>query len=236
MKKILFSLSAIYLSLFSPITSAQQEPVPQIKNEAEQSEVVEIVDSVTGVSYEVDENGEFARIRATGEAELEFGDRKDIRMATQKATLRAKANIAKFLSERVTSEEVIDNVENVVTKTENADNVATKMENGENITTKTENGNKSANREVISSYLEKIHNSAEALLKGVIATKTDINKDEKYVQIELGISKKTMAAADTLKKELRTDATEKNAISNGIPIESNGGGREIKKSKNYDNF
>ncbi|MBF0784000.1 hypothetical protein E4T80_00690 [Muribacter muris] len=209
MKKILFSLSAVYLSLFSPITSAQQEPVPQIKNEAEQSEVVEIVDSVTGVSYEVDENGEFARIRATGEAELEFGDRKDIRMATQKATLRAKANIAKFLSERVTSEEVIDNVENVVTKTENADNVATKMENGENITTKTENGNKSANREVILSYLEKIHNSAEALLKGVIATKTDINKDEKYVQIELGISKKTMAAADTLKKELRTDVTEK---------------------------
>lgn len=202
MKKFLFTLSTISLALSSSFALAE-----------------EIVDSVTGVTYEVNENGEFARIRSVGEAELEFGDRKDIRIATQKAQLRAKANIAKFLSERVKSEEVMNEVINSMTNT-----------NGQT---------KEAMRETVESYTESISNSAEALLKGVIATKTDINKDEKYVQVEMGVSPKTMKAADTLNKALKTDSTDKESISGvngGKQTIENGGGREIKKSKNYDNF
>lgn len=176
---------------------------------------VENIDSVTGVNYEVDENGEFARIRSTGEAELEFGDRKDIRTATQKAQMRAKANIAKFLSERVSSEEVISSIEKSMTNTAGK--------------------SKEAIRETIDTYTENIHNSAEALLKGVIATKTDVNKDEKYVQVEVGLSPKTMKAADTLNKGLKEDNSDSLGNSSTGTIDS-GNGREIKKVKNYDNF
>ncbi|MDO9799163.1 hypothetical protein Q7458_07260 [Glaesserella parasuis] len=176
---------------------------------------VENIDSVTGVNYEVDENGEFARIRATGEAELEFGDRRDIRTATQKAQMRAKANIAKFLSERVSSEEVISSLEKSMTNTSGK--------------------SKEAIRETIDTYTENIHNSAEALLKGVIATKTDVNKDEKYVQVEVGLSPKTMKAADTLNKGLKEDNSGSLGSSSKETIDS-GSGREIKKVKNYDNF
>lgn len=218
MKKFIFNLSAISLALFSPVAFAETEsPVINVEKAAE-SNNEEIVDSVTGVMYEVDENGEFARIRSTAEAELEFGDRKDIRIATQKAMMRAKANIAKFLSERVTSDEVMDNLEKTATKT-----------NGKN---------KETTRETISTYTEVIKNSADALLKGVIATKTDVNKAEKYVQVEMGISKKTMNAADQINKSLRTDSTE-NDNTVDISEENNaesGQQREIKKVKNYDNF
>ena len=176
---------------------------------------VENIDSVTGVNYEVDENGEFARIRATGEAELEFGDRRDIRTATQKAQMRAKANIAKFLNERVSSEEVISSLEKSMTNTSGK--------------------SKEAIRETIDTYTESIHNSAEALLKGVIATKTDVNKDEKYVQVEVGLSPKTMKAADTLNKGLKEDNSGSLGSSSKETIDS-GNGREIKKVKNYDNF
>lgn len=200
MKKFLFTLSTISLALSSSFALAE-----------------EIVDSVTGVTYEVNENGEFARIRSVGEAELEFGDRKDIRIATQKAQLRAKANIAKFLSERVKSEEVMNEVINSMTNT-----------NGQT---------KEAMRETVETYTESISNSAEALLKGVIATKTDINKDEKYVQVEMGLSPKTMNAADTLNNALKTDSTEATNEKGGSKqIIESGSGREIKKSKNYDNF
>lgn len=200
MKKFLFTLSTISIAVSSPFVFA-----------------TETIDSVTGVTYEVNENGEFARIRSVGEAELEFGDRKDIRVATQKAQLRAKANIAKFLSERVKSEEVMNEVINSMTNT-----------NGQT---------KEAMRETVESYTESISNSAEALLKGVIATKTDINKDEKYVQVEMGLSPKTMNAADTLNKALKTDSTETTNEKGGSKqIIESGSGREIKKSKNYDNF
>lgn len=189
----------------------------QLNNsELSEQQEVEIVDTVTGVSYEVDENGGFARIRSVGEAELVFGDRKDIRLATQKAQLRAKANIAKFLNERITTDEVIDEIEKTVTSNTN--------------------GNLTANRETISNHMEKIQNNAEAYLKGVIATKVDINKDEKYVQVEMGISKKTMMAADTINKGLKTDSTENQIINPSYSKDSNSGGREIKKSKNYNNF
>lgn len=174
----------------------------------------EEVDSITGVQYEVDDNGQFARIRATAEADLEFGDRKDIRTATQKAQMRAKANIAKFLSERVSSEEVMNEIEKSMTNTDGK--------------------SKQAMRETISEYTETIRNSAEALLKGVIVTKSDVNKDEKYVQVEVGLSPKTMNAADTLNKGLSTDSTQ--AEGAGKQTIDSGSGREVKKIKNYDSF
>lgn len=223
MKNTLFKLTAISLALFSANSFAEQnnpQPAQQAVEQAQaQTTSAEmVVDSLTGVNYEMDENGEFARIRAVGEAELEIGDRADIRTATQKALMRAKANIAKFLSERVTSEEV--------------------LENAQKMTSSTDGQNKQVSRESLETYMENIKNSADALLKGVIVTKTDVNKDQKLVQVEAGISKKTMAAADTLNKGLKTDSTEnKNSPTQiSIPLNDNGGGREIKKSKNYDNF
>lgn len=200
MKKLFFKLSAAFLLCYSANVLANEN-----------------VDSITGVSYEVDENGEFARIRSTGEAELEFGDRKDIRIATQKAQLRAKANIAKFLSERIKSDEVMSEMINSMTNT-----------NGKN---------KEANRETIESYTENISSSAEALLKGVIVTKTDVNKDEKVVSVEMGLSPKTMNVADVINRGLKTDSTESSSQSGNVSSEIESGvGREVKKIKNYDNF
>lgn len=225
MKKLLFTLSAINLALFSNYSLAEQQPVdnsPVIEVE----KVVEETDSVTGVQYELDENGEFARIRSTGEAELEFGDRKEIRIAVQKAQMRAKANIAKFLSERVKSDEVIDNMEEVVTSTS-----STTDANGGKVS-------KQATRETLEKYSERISISAEQILKGVIVTKEDINKDQKYVRIEVGVSPKTQNAADIISQGNRTDSTQGSQLkgSSGSLDPANSTGREIRKSKNYDNF
>lgn len=197
MKNTFFILGTMSFAFSSPFAFATEE-----------------VDSITGVQYEVDDNGQFARIRATAEADLEFGDRKDIRTATQKAQMRAKANIAKFLSERVSSEEVMNEIEKSMTNTDGK--------------------SKQAMRETISEYTETIRNSAEALLKGVIVTKSDVNKDEKYVQVEVGLSPKTMNAADTLNKGLSTDSTQ--AEGAGKQTIDSGSGREVKKIKNYDSF
>lgn len=214
MKKILI-LSLIGLS----ISMANAEVLNSVDTSSPAVEIENTLqphqDSVTGVIYEVDEYGQFARIRSTGRAELNIGDQTDIRLALQKAQMRAKASMTKFLTESVTSNEVI---ENVVNQTNHADNNSSK-----------------ATRESVETYMEKIQISASTILKGVITTKTDVNKQDKYVEVEVGYSPKTQNVADTINNNLKTDLSSGN--NNATPaMQSSSEGREVKKAKNYDNF
>ena len=54
----------------------------------------------TGVQIKFNDDGTMRAILAVAEAELIFGDRKDIRQALSKAGMRAKAHISKFMSSR----------------------------------------------------------------------------------------------------------------------------------------
>lgn len=203
MKKSLLKLSTISLILFSPFVQA--------------TEIIEVNDN--GIYFEIDnDTGEFIRIRTVGEADLEIGDRQDIRIATQKATLRAKTEIAKFLEQRISTSETLDNMVNTITTTTGQ--------------------NKEVVRESVETIVTNIKNSSEAILKGVIILKTDVNKDEKYVSVEVGTSRKTMKAADSLNESLKTESSEATSPSNKEDAKKidAGSGREIKKSKNYDDF
>lgn len=203
MKKSLLKLSTISLILFSPFVQA--------------TEIIEVNDN--GIYFEIDnDTGEFIRIRTVGEADLEIGDRQDIRIATQKATLRAKTEIAKFLEQRISTSETLDNMVNTITTTTGQ--------------------NKEVVRESVETIVTNIKNSSEAILKGVIILKTDVNKDEKYVSVEVGTSRKTMKAADSLNESLKTESSEATSLSNKEDAKKidAGSGREIKKSKNYDDF
>lgn len=218
MKKIIFALSALNLALLPAVSFAEQPQPTNISQTT--SNVMEIEEPNIGANAEFDENGNVLRLRAVGQADLVFGDSKDIRLATQKATLRAKANLAKYLNERVNTEETIEEIVNEITKNTN--------------------NQMSATRETITSQVERIQNTADALLKGVIVLKTDVNKAEKIVTVMVGISPKTAAGADQLNKVLRTDSTQdtnNQGMSNlGSGNDSNDNVREIRKAKNYDNF
>lgn len=216
MKKNLFTLSlfALFISTVNAETASIDDSSLQTNQMAQT--LLSHQDSVTGVIYEVDEYGQFARIRSTGRAELNIGDQTDIRLALQKAQMRAKASMTKFLTESVTSNEVI---ENVVNQTNHADN----------------NGSK-ATRESVETYMEKIQISASTILKGVITTKTDVNKQDKYVEVEVGYSPKTQNVADTINNNLKTDLSSGNNNNASPTMQSGSEGREVKKAKNYDNF
>ena len=97
MKNLIFTLVA-----FTPFFIFAENNVQLNENELE--------DNVSSVVYELDDNGNFARLRAGSEMDLDIGDRKDIRISTKKAELEAKAKIAKFLSERVNSDEVVEQI------------------------------------------------------------------------------------------------------------------------------
>lgn len=202
MKNLIFTLVA-----FTPFFVFAENNVQLNENELE--------DNVSSVVYELDDNGHFARLRAGSEMDLDIGDRKDIRISTKKAELEAKAKIAKFLSERVNSDEVVEQIENKLTETQ---------------------GNqKTVNRKNIENITTTMHNSAESILRGVIVTKVDVNKGEKYVFVEVGYSNKTQRIADGINNNLNNGIGNTQTI-NGSSTIDNGTGRDVKKIKNYDNF
>lgn len=202
MKNLIFTLVA-----FTPFFIFAENNVQLNENELE--------DNVSSVVYELDDNGNFARLRAGSEMDLDIGDRKDIRISTKKAELEAKAKIAKFLSERVNSDEVVEQIENKLTETQ---------------------GNqKTVNRKNIENITTTMHNSAESILRGVLVTKVDVNKGEKYVFVEVGYSNKTQRIADGINNNLNNGIGNTQTI-NGSSTIDNGTGRDVKKIKNYDNF
>ena len=116
--------------------------------------VIEYTDSITGVKIEYDDDGSWLRMRATGESDLPFGDSSDIRRAKRKAKLRAKAALAQYMNERITSSDNLDDVANTV---------MSKQRKGGKFS-------KDAIRQSVENDGEVISNSAEEVLSGIIVT------------------------------------------------------------------
>lgn len=232
MRKI-FSLFILFflvqLVLVSSVFSQNQvEEQYQYEENPEQSSQP-VYEDPTGVQVKLDDNGEIRSILSAGEAELMFGDRQDIRIAVKKSTMRAKAAIAKFLTERIKSKDTMDEIIKTVTK-------------------KSGQGNSEAVRNTVSSQVETIVNSADRMLTGVVTLLQDINKDEKFVKVVVGVKEQTIKAASKMSQQINTGIEEGKKIdpdmygNNNNQGQSNqdqdegSGGREIRKSDMYEEF
>jgi hypothetical protein len=172
-----------------------------------------VYETPTGVSLEMNPDGsEWLRVRSTGEAGMPIGDNRDQQDAIRKATLKAKAEIAKFLKEKIATSESVEEITKTLTEA-----------NGQSST---------VNRKTIETLITNIHNSADAILKGVLTLeqKTDANK--KMVRVTVGMSRDTMRTADSIGSAIanRSSNSRGNSAGDVIP------GNEIRRSKNYNNF
>jgi hypothetical protein len=175
-----------------------------------------VYEDTTGVSMEMNSDGsDWLKIRSVGEATLKIGDRQDVINSTKKATLLAKAEIAKFLNEKVTTSDTVSEI----TKTLSENN----------------NGIESVNRKNVETLVTEIHNSSEAILKGVLVLEQNVDAKNKVVKVTVGLSRNTMATADSLKSSLKG---EKPGINSNpkTAIDAEKISDEIRRNKSYDNF
>lgn len=154
------------------------------------------VNGPTGASVTFNDDGSIKSVYAIGEAELTFGDRKDERQAMQKATMRAKANIAKFFNESITSEETMEEM------TKESSAALAKHDKPTETT---------AVRETLASQSEAIKNSASSILKGVITLGSQIDRAGKVVRIAVGTNEKLMKYADNLSSKTKQDLSDPHA-------------------------
>ncbi len=162
------TLATLLSTLGMPVTAAPPEPGPTPG-----------YTDAGGVSIELSPDGqEWLRIRSIGESYLGIADRRDVQMALRKATLQAKAEIARFLTERLVTEETLE--ESTKTLIER---------DGQNMR---------INPSAMETLGLTIRNTAEAILKGVMVLEQNIDIANRLVRVTVGVSRDSMHSADSI--------------------------------------
>ena len=175
-------------ALVASAAFAQGQENDSVKENAYNSAVEEVLSQPDGVSLVRNESDGSLQIFARGSATYDFGDARDIRNKTKAAELRAKAALSKFFNEVVEVEESSASGEGRLSKA-----VLTQTDEGEVV-------KKTVTRENIEAVKETLTVRSAAILSGIVTLKTvkipsEGSKSSGEIQVTLGISTKTLAAA-----------------------------------------
>jgi hypothetical protein len=193
-----------------------QEVAPDTKEALREAaatpDVVAELKEPDGASFQWTEDGGW-RLFAIGTASYDFNDASDIADATQSAMLEAKAHLARFMKERLST----DLVKNKITEKKRV--LATGS--GKNVT-----------KEEIETTINTIRNSADALLRGVIVLETNKvpeGDEGGTVTVKVVVSSKSQAAAERIAREISAPGGAGSTGSGTSPSGTNKG--ETRRSK-----
>jgi hypothetical protein len=222
LKTRLFIIIAASLILFTPCFSKTSSSNQDLKNASKDKIVENELAEPDGASLQLLPDGGW-RIFATGTGVYDINDGDEIRQAAQDAQLRAKANIAKFLKEKVTTAEFLSNATKKIKQ----------------LSTSGNDQKINISKEDVQQRIEIITNSADAILRGIVvieSTKTPRSTNGGEVRVKIGCSSKSIKAASDATKDITnsfnqedSDNSEKKPNGNNSNTLQNTG--EVKKSK-----
>ena len=190
MKKLL--AIALFAILGAQIGAAQdvapETDAAALRANASNPVVAEDLAEPDGVSLALAEDGSY-QIFARGTGTYDFGDEDDRQEALEEAILKAKANLAKFLSETISTDASVENFSKKA-KTLTKDGDITKA---------------AVSKEQVKTQTTAIRNSSQAILTGAITLETRRipgNGDSGTYQVTVGVSSKTIAAAESISKRM----------------------------------
>lgn len=195
---------------------AQDANTADLQKTAAAPEVQKEFDQPDGAAIFMKPDGSF-QILARGTGTYDFDDVDDINDARREATLKAKAQLAKFMKEKLSTEERF---------AEASKKVKTITSNGE-----TQSAN--VTKESVKTNATLIRNSADALLKGVITLKEQKiprKGSSGEIQVTVGVSSKTLQAVGRLVNAL--DATPEQGQNRDASASGAGVARPVDSSNN----
>ena len=142
---------------------------------------------VNGVSIESGADGNINRIYSEYSQAVSFPDRRGISRAQVIAEEKAKAAIVRFLKEGISQERTIASID-----AETEDAVRQVGGQGEGFS-------RESQRNFMESLTEITRSYAKGELRGVIVLEKGYNEDREEAWVKVGISRKTLAAASSMK-------------------------------------
>lgn len=146
---------------------------------------------IDGVEIEWAPDGSFNRIYSRFSQAVNFPDRQGISKAQIIAEEKAKAAIIRFMDQRVASARVVAEVQNDM-------NQSTRTRG----TNQDDNIQKTSQRQMVESLSEVTSSVSAGKLRGVIVLERGYDQKEEVAWVKVGISKKSMGAADSLGNSL----------------------------------
>ena len=191
MKQLMIAaaVAAMTFGVFAENGAAKADPAKggdeasikaELTKETENASIQAEFDEPDGAAISLKEDGSFA-IFGRGTGTYDFDDVDDVNDAKKEAVLKAKAAIAKFMKEKLSTEEGL---------AEASKKVKTSSSNGETSTV-------NVSKESIKTSATMIMNQADALLKGAITLKMQKiarKGSTGEIQATVGISSKTLKA------------------------------------------
>ena len=196
MNKITFAIVCGVLFAGSAIFS--QDANAELRKNASAPEIQQQLAQPDGVAIFLPPDG--FQIFARGTGTYDFDDVDERQDAMKEAVLKAKANLAKFMKEKITTEEAFASASKKV----------------KSITSHGQTQTANVTKESVKTNAEIIRNSADAILKGVIVLKEQKiphQGSSGEIQVTVGISSKTLKAVEKLVRAI--DATPEQGQSAG---------------------
>ena len=178
---------------------AQDATEADLKKTAASPEIQKQFDQPDGAAIFMKPDGSF-QILARGTGTYDFDDVDDVNDARQEGVKKAKAALAKFMKEKLSTEEAFASASKKV----------------KSITSDGQTQTANVTKESVKINAQIIRNSADALLKGVITIKEQKiprKGTSGEIQITVGVSSKTLKAAGKLVRGL--DATRQSGAAAG---------------------
>jgi hypothetical protein len=187
-------LPALLLACAALPMWAEDSDKEALKATAATAAVKEDLATPDGASMRIMPNGGW-QIFGQGTAAYDFTDEDEINDAKKEAMLRAKANIAKFLKETITSDEKVQEVTMKSKSLSGKDGETTES---------------TVSKESVKVTTTKLTSRAEEVLRGVVVlevTKTPSSKRGGTITVQVAVSDKSQAIAGQAKADMAAPAT-----------------------------
>jgi hypothetical protein len=184
-------------------------PAPVAKLERKEAEFLKTNGMV---KVEFDEAGNFFGLVSTGTAYIQTNHTSSREDAYNIALMRAKRNVAEFLSNDVSSNKFSKTITKTLMKSDLNDSIKSNKkegtDNSESLDLLDEGGGNSETMTAedrikgqrVATYVkEQMTDNSAALLRGLVITNRNVEKDSNLVSIEVRVSKHSVAASHQLK-------------------------------------
>ena len=185
---MLFGLLLAQFAVAQTLPAAVETDAAALRANAASPVVEEDLAEPDGVSLALAEDGSY-QIFARGTGTYDFAEEDDRQEALQEAILKAKANLAKFLSETIATDASVENFSRKAKTLTKEGGITSAAVSKEQVKTQT----------------TAIRNSSQAILTGAITLETRRipgNGDGGAYQVTIGVSSKTIAAAESITKRM----------------------------------
>lgn len=203
MKKSFLILSAMFLGL----TACSSTPKNPVDATPGRTADVEFLEANGPLTLTFDDKGNWVSIQSTATAPLVNNAPEGVELAFKTAAMRAKRNLAEFMSNDLKSTSSVQTISKSYLKNiaqVDSANQSTTAGDDEDAASNSQSAKESRQKAntVAQTVRERIDDNAQAILKGVQVTNRKVSKEQQHVSVTIVVTQQSITGAEQMRKAM----------------------------------